>query len=257
MTSGIATLHLKDALTKPGCPICRVRRESEAHYIFYLLYENVNDLNTRGHLIASQGLCPAHTWQTLRREESGFGDSLGNSIIYADLCQRAAQGLEHYLKHSNDGMPIDPSNWRARLRGLLERFTMSDGKMEPLTPREACRVCEMGESTARSNLSWLIEGCTDTDPVFRTAYEASSGLCLAHLRQALSHSELSLAGGVRFIAATNARKLAALTHDLEEYGRKHAWDNRHEKLTEAEAASVERAASFFGGLSPDAKVKMR
>ena len=257
MISGIVTLHLQDALGKPGCPICRVRRESEAHYIFYLLHENVNDLNTRGHLIASQGLCPTHTWQTLRREENGFGDALGNSIIYADLCQRAAQGLEHYLKHSSGRAPRDPPNWRDRLRGVLDRLATNDGRMARLTPREACRVCEMGESTARSNVGWLLEGCTNADPVFRAAYEASSGLCLAHLRQALSHSEPSLASGVRFIAAASARKLAALTHDLEEYGRKQAWDNRHEKLTEAETASVERAAGFFGGLSPDAQVKVR
>lgn len=257
MTIGFHTLHLRQALGQPGCPICRVRRESEAHYIFYLLYENVNDLSTRAHLIASQGLCPAHTWQMLRREESGFGDALGNSIIHADLCRRVAEGLEHYLKHSGDYASPDAPNWRNRVRGLLGRASTNGRQMERLTPREACRVCEIGQGLAQSNLKWLVEGCTDADAVFREAYEASGGLCLAHLRQAPNHSEPSLASGVCFIAAASARKLATLARDLEEYGRKHGWDNRHEKLTEAEAASVERAASFFGGLSPDAKVKVR
>jgi hypothetical protein len=42
-----------------------------------------------------------------------------------------------------------------------------------------------------------------------------------------------------------------LTRDLNEYGRKHAWDHRDEVLTDAERISVERAVGFFGGLSPD------
>jgi hypothetical protein len=257
MTLGFYTLHLKQALGQPGCPICRLRRESEAHYIFYLLYENVNDVTTRAHLVASLGLCPTHTWQMLWREENGFGDALGNSIIYADLCRRAAEGLEHYLKHSNGHTRPDRFNWRTPLRRLLPRTMTTDRKMDRLTPREACRVCEIGHGAANSNLKWLVEGCTDADPAFREAYEASSGLCLTHLRQALAVSGLCDASGVHFIATATARKLTALTHDLEEYGRKHAWDNRHEMLTEAEATSVERAAGFFGGLASHAKVKER
>ena len=60
------TLYLKLAFSKPGCPICRLRRESEEPYLFNLLWENVNDGPTRRrrlrgnwkHKVDRVSLCP-------------------------------------------------------------------------------------------------------------------------------------------------------------------------------------------------------
>jgi hypothetical protein len=247
----VTTLHLKLAMDQPGCPICRLRRESEARYIFFFLYENINDLETRLHLIASQGLCPAHTWQAFQREVSGFGDGLGNSIVYVDLCQRIRTELERYRPRTNGHTPSHLPHWRDRLMRWLASQRIGLDRPDSLTPHEPCRVCEIGEQAVESNLGWLIEACADDDPAFRQLYAASSGLCLPHLRQAVMIAKSHDQCGFDFILMTDARRLTDLVHDLSEYGRKHAWDHRDEVLTDAERASVERAVSFFGGLPPN------
>ena len=250
MTLSVTTLHLKLALQRPGCPICRVRRESEA-LIHFFLYENINDLDTRIHLIASQGLCPTHTWQAFQREVTGFGDGLGNSIVYADLCQRVRLELERYRPSANGHTRSRLVGWLDRMmRWLTSHHVLSD-LPAPLTPHESCRVCETGEKSAESNLIWLLEACTGDDPLFRELYAASSGLCLPHLRQALAVVKSQQVQGLDFILQTDVRRLAELTHHLNEYGRKHAWDHRDEPLTADERSSVKRAVSFFGGLAPD------
>lgn len=245
---GIVTLELRGAFRQPGCPICRVKRETADRYILHLLWENVNDFTTRLHLVNSLGFCPKHTWQMYHAEVDMFGDGLGVSIIYEHLTRLIMDGLSGFEASLPMSAPERPSWWQRawlRLRAAMRR-TPSSPRLDGLAPHEECRVCFYANRTEQNNIEWLTQGCADDD--FRSKYIASDGLCLAHLRQALAHAAQTQPDVARFLASDAARRLAALVTDLDEYGRKHAWQYRHEVMTENERQSPYRASQFFGGL---------
>jgi len=247
---GIVTLELKGAFRQPGCPICRVRQETANRYIFHLLWENVNDFTTRLHLVRGLGFCPEHTWQLYHTEVDQFGDGLGISIIYEHLTRLIVDGLLSFEASLPVSTPEHRHWWQrgwARLRAAAQQTTSSPHRphMDDLVPNEECRACFYAKATEQNNIGWLVQGCADVD--FRSKYAASDGLCLAHLRQALAHAAQVEPDVARFLADDAARRLTALVTDLGEYGRKHAWQYRHEVKTDGEQDSPRRAAQFFGG----------
>jgi hypothetical protein len=106
----------------------------------------------------------------------------------------------------------------------------------------------MGEGTERAHLRWLLQGLSDPEAEFRKWYVRSERLCLRHLRQAVEGVEPATEAGAMFLARDMLEHLAALRTDLDEYGNKHAWDRRFDKMTKAEKVSWEKALRFFGGL---------
>ncbi|MDZ7271618.1 MAG: hypothetical protein ONB17_08370 [candidate division KSB1 bacterium] len=85
----IGYFALLEALTKPGCAICRRQAEGARKALEALFYESVNDTRTRERLRRSGGFCKEHA-----RLAAALGDPLGLSIIYRDLIAwyRVAEG---------------------------------------------------------------------------------------------------------------------------------------------------------------------
>jgi hypothetical protein len=242
VTQDVVWVDLKLALQQPGCPICRLRADSELRYIRTLLRESVNDPPTRGHFIASLGYCPEHTWQTGLLEKERFGVPLGNAVLYEHLSGVIQEQLVTYARR----MKWAYQPWRQRLS------TFWSGAAQPLTahelqPEARCRVCQMGEQSVQTYLAWLLRGLSRQEDEFQEGYAASDGLCLPHLRQGLTVADRNMESSARFLVETTLQRLAALQHDLSEFERKNAWDNRHETKTEAEMTAWRRALTFFGG----------
>jgi len=248
---GIVTLELSGAFRQPGCPICRVKRETADRYILHLLWENVNDYTTRLHLVRSLGFCPEHTWQLYHTEVNNFGDGLGISIIYEHLTHLIATGLHDFTTSLPASQRAHPRWWQrgwTQLRVWLGYPSPSRPapRIDDLAPSEECRGCFHARATEQNDVEWLVQGCADIG--FRNKYAASDGLCLTHLRQALKRAARSDPDVARFLANDAARRLTALVTDLDEYGRKHAWQYRHKVKTDGEQDSPRRASQFFGGL---------
>ncbi len=241
MTWNAVPVDLRLALNQPGCPICRLRSDSEARYIRSLLWESVNDSVTRGHFIGSLGYCPQHTWQIGLVEKERFGSPLGNAILYEHLSRVVQEQLAAYAHRMN---------WTRQKRRLHTFWHRSSQSLNPqeLQPREPCRVCQMGEQAGQANLGWLVRGVSSggSDDL-RELYVTSDGLCFLHLRQALAGAKPGQENGARFLVESTLHRLALLRHDLSEFERKHAWDNRHEANTETEQIAWLRALAFFGG----------
>jgi hypothetical protein len=94
-------------------------------------------------------------------------------------------------------------------------------------------------------LVWC-EWCLDA--TFRPLYEASDGLCLPHLHEALALAEHIHPEAARFLVCATVQRLEGLASDLDEYIRKHAWKYRHELVTEEEEMAAYRTSLLFGGL---------
>lgn len=242
-TGQVVALELRFAFHDPGCPVCRVRQQSVHRYLFGLLWEDVNNVRTRIELASSHGFCPEHTWQLYHLANARFYGEAGIAIVYEDL----ARYLADRLRHAGSCAPNatrKPRWWQYGWRRL--RAALGLHRSASVRPERSCPACERGDTCEARNLEWLVEGCLD--PAFRKLYEASDGLCLPHLCQALAMAKDTHPRAIPVLACATAQRLEGLAGDLGEYVRKHAWEYRHERVTEEEQISVHRMSQLVGGL---------
>lgn len=242
MSWGLA--NLLHAMQQPGCPLCRLQREAERRYLDNLLWENINDPATREQWAAGLGFCDRHAWQLQRLEARRYGDGLGNAILYEDLLQRVIPSLEALAREPTRALSAFHHRLIRSLPGFLPRDTDPNG-IPSLQGRQRCRVCRLGEDTARAYAEWLVEGLTEAE--VRRRYEASDGLCLPHLRMALACARDRAPDRFAWLASEAARRLQRLLGNLREYIRKHDWNYRHELMSPEERRSWIRAVAFFVG----------
>ena len=225
-------VNLKIAFREAGCPICRIRSQAVARYIFHTLWENVNDVTFRQHFLASEGLCPEHAWQMQNTDSRLWQDGLKTGILYESLLAAVRRQLAHEADTRQQvGHPWwHPARW----------WPLSSPMVQP--QRDACPVCRLGEFEdgfyARQLANKLPE------PAWQAAYADSDGLCLAHLRLTLAASDPQT--HCWLLAETESR-LQALQLDLAEYIRKHAWQFRDEPVSTAERQSWIRAVAWLRG----------
>ncbi|MEW6105743.1 MAG: DUF6062 family protein [Bacillota bacterium] len=228
--------NLRDAMAKPGCPICRLVSDAVARYLETFLYENVNDPGMRADLRRSNGFCPDHAG--LLREH---GDPLGHAIIYGDLVDHVLESLEGLLRGCSSGSArlLASGTVASRANDLLP------GRRCPacLVAREAEQryigvlVAELGSMSdvgPGSDPGWgtsvgssaglgsnvrLGSAAFESGPDLERALASSDGLCLSHLVQALKASRCG-AAATRLLQASIA-KLEELKAQLAEIRRKH------------------------------------
>jgi len=175
-------------MEEPGCPICRLVRESEEWRLWLLLYEHTGDPELHQRLGASLGLCGRHA------------ALLGRVVAQRPLATPAAV---------------------ARLYETL--CAHARGKLRSGIPRQCCDLCRYAEDTARryaASLAVLL-----LSPEGRRAYARSAGLCIPHLVLALEEATDEIRDLLR---RDISGRLAQLEHLLHELQRKQRYDVREE-----------------------------
>jgi len=245
MLSWFSLIDLRDALTKPGCPICQMRWKSACRYIGFLLYENVNDVDTRLTFWAGIGYCPDHTRLLAETSQKNEENPMGMNILYESLASFVKKEIVEYPIPRKRSNPL-----RLVLLHLLPgRFSMDTPKN--LTPKSTCRVCQIADDSAFLGLETLMQCLLDPEEKVYTLYPKSDGICLTHLRMALQEFT------VRYPSAGLILKEHAVNHlqhweqAMGEYVRKQAWQNRHETITDEENQALQHALAFFTGYSPE------
>ncbi len=259
MDIDLIALQLKLAFQEAGCPLCRLYHQAADRYIRNLLWEHVNDGETRLHFVRSLGFCPTHAWQLQQTEMATWGDGLGTGIMVEDLTGRILRELEIALGDLEQKVARpSPPAWQRWWRHLsqwwrhrLARSARASANNGPpgLWPRGRCRVCELSENSEATYLEWLVRGCLQPD--FQEWYRASDGLCLPHLRRALALAGPKRTQAALFLARVAHEKLTRLDGELQEYIRKHAWEFRHEPKLPSEQSAWIRAVAFFAGEMPE------
>jgi hypothetical protein len=192
---------LLEACREPGCPVCRLEQQGVERYLDNQFYENVNSPAWRDHLRASRGFCHEHVWLAVNQR---LGDALGFSIIYHDIANSLLRAL------NEDASPARASRRGASLREQVERLLVV------LTPRKRCPVCEHREEVTRNILSALADDLRTTE--ITDALQASEGICLPHLRQALGY--VNEASVYETLLRIHRAKLENLRNELAEFIRK-------------------------------------
>src|SRR5438067_7292585 len=81
--------ELLDACKKGGCPLCTMALDTVARYLDILIYENVNDPQTRDAVVAARGYCNGHSWQL----RATSGAAFGTALMYRDVLQHVAEEI--------------------------------------------------------------------------------------------------------------------------------------------------------------------
>jgi hypothetical protein len=208
--------EVQEALTEPGCSVCRLASRSVGRLIQTVAYDQVNDVALRGELRAAHGFCNQHAYRWLREARN----VLGTAIIYRELIAAALDDL--------DAAPAKGRLLRA-LRG---------SENEAVCP--ACRAQHQAEHRyLEALLATLAHDATAVE-----AFQASHGLCRRHTSAATRRG----GPGSACVADQTRNAMRDLLHDLDEVIRKEDYRFRAEPRTDNERTAPARAIAWVAGL---------
>lgn len=186
--------ELVEAFGQDGCPICRLGLRAARRYLDVLSYEGVNDPRWRAELRAARGFCNRHAWQFAEE----IHDGLGTAIIYHDIVGELLRVLG-----SPGGRGLSHAQ-RALAPGIL--YSDPTKLAADLVPQRTCPACRCLADTSQRYVDTLLAHVDD--PLFRSRYLASDGLCLPHLAQCLQQARTVVAYDL--LLSTFARRVASL-----------------------------------------------
>jgi hypothetical protein len=228
----IGFFRLVDACAKPGCPVCRCLVADARQYLGALLYEHVNDPDTRRRLRGSWGFCGWHTWMLRDLADPAFG----SAVIHEDLLRVLGQRVRRQWSVRRPGSP-GLLGWLRRLLGQGRRPLLAELRDR----RPTCSACQESMEAESRYLDAALRYAED--PQFDRAYARSDGLCLPHVVRVLERDSTGLAEP---LVAGTVQKWEALRKDLRAFIEKHDYRNAA-TFTEAEGLSYLRAFEVVAG----------
>jgi hypothetical protein len=102
----------KQALSRPGCPLCRVGAQSAMRYPRRVLHEGARNAATVARLERPRGFCRRPAWRFLGLERQAMHDWLGTATVAEGLAEGAAQLLK---------VSLEPAASRSERRGVARR----------------------------------------------------------------------------------------------------------------------------------------
>lgn len=189
-------VDLIEACKGPGCPVCVLGLSTARRYIDFVLYERVNDPDTRAEWRAARGYCNRHAWLMAAQHVRSLSVAILERAAIQEILDVLAGGLAGGL--SQDVVAVlaesNPRGvGRAVQRWLLGRAEThapsyrARNLADALEPQVVCPVCAQQEALEESALVSLLNDIGDAAMVH--AVERSDGLCLPHFRQALAQAQ--------------------------------------------------------------------
>jgi hypothetical protein len=229
----LAYFRLVDACAQPGCPLCRYVVEASRHYLDALVYEHVNDVDTRRRLRASWGFCNWHAWML----EELTGTAFGAAVIYEDLLRLVTRRVETLRNRSP--RQIVAQSLLASLLGIPRLPLLA----RLYRRRRPCPACEEAAGAEDRGLDTLLTSIGDLQ--FRRAYESSDGLCMPHgvlaVERGVGRSEAADLLGLTLAKWKGVQRI------LEGFISKHDYQNSV-PFTEEEAEARSRAVAVLAGM---------
>lgn len=229
---------LRHALTQPGCALCRLLARNADNYIEGVLWELVNDGETRHNLKKSRGYCRDHAWMLVR-----YGASLGVAVMMEDVLKTLLQVLEvaNFTPQPTSSLSRVWQKWNPNQTSEATADLVTD-----LSPQIPCPVCAQVRVSENYFLEALVKHFMGSDGL-DSVYRASVGFCLPHFRLALSQ----VSDQETFTALVEAQKAIwqRLQTELNEFIRKN--DYRYiEESFGPEGNSWLRAIEAISGAAP-------
>jgi hypothetical protein len=224
MESSMRFFDLLEACHQTGCPICRLLQRDSGRFIDALTYEYSLDQETHRQYRASYGLCADHAARL-----SKSGHALNVAVL-------TAAALDEALDHLERLDAPRPGLMRSRSKLAQE-----------LEPRARCMACEQEATSLTHYLEALRAGMREDR--FAAAFRESSGLCLPHVRSALTVIDRTSEAD-DFLSVQRAI-WSRLLAQVREYVRKADANHAGDPITAAEATSWRRAVELLAGIAPE------
>jgi hypothetical protein len=208
-------------LKKEGCPVCHGANRAAWRYLDSLLWEQVNDPETREKLRAGFGFCREHSMMAIAvagQQSAG----LGMAILYEDFLRSLDRRLGDAV--------------RTRRGERSRRFRA--GRRSPLPKPAPCRVCVNGRHVEEAYLR-LLGTAPDDSPVTSGIRAPQRGLCLNHTLFGLSRARTDEQADRILACFTHGDR--ELREELKGFIRKQDYRFQHEGLTPGEASAWKRA----------------
>jgi hypothetical protein len=232
----IGYVRLIEACRTSGCPVCRCLTDDGRRHLDALLYEQVNDPDTRRRLRAAWGLCNWHTWM-LRTVATA---ATGSAILYADLMRVTARRVDRL--HDRRPAPLARFfHWLSRLGGAVPT-ALRLRLVDRCGGRAPCPVCASARDAEARYIDTAIESVDD--PQFARAYANCSGLCVPHM--VLTIARRPGTPGLRPLLEQTIGKWETLRHRLDDFVREHDYRNT-EPISESEAAAGATVLEMVAG----------
>ena len=175
---------------KSSCPICLATEKSVIDYFDILLYERVNDPETRRVIDTSMGFCSKHTALLMR-----MGDSFGQSMIYRSV-------LTHIAKTLPSQLPLKK-----------RRIIFPKGIDHKNSYKNKCPACDFEKEFEELYLDEFVLGLEK--PEFRKSFAQFSGLCIPHFIKAMEICQKS--DTADFLLDTQLKVIDNLIAELDEF----------------------------------------
>jgi len=225
--------NLEDAFAEEGCPVCRIALQNVQRLIESTNYDALGDPGIRAELTEATGYCTVHAQQWLA---NAF--VLGTATLYRDVIVRTLRELRGLKGRRQIG---------GRLMSALGGTRGHSELAEVGAPRRLCPACELLQGSESALIRTLVDHLRSEE--VRSAYDATEGLCLPHLRRALEAStDAAVYQGLRDRAIRTEETL--LGH-LNEIVRKHDYRNRQEPSGEEKGAAVRAVIHVAGAAGID------
>lgn len=219
---------------------------SASRYLSVLLYESVNDVETRLKFWAGLGYCAEHTRLLTDISNKNEEKPIGMNILYESLACLVKEAILEYP------IPIRrPNSLQMLLRHVFPRW-LSEFTPGNLVPKASCRVCQIADGSVHIGLETLMQCLQDPEEKVYRLYPGSDGICLAHLRMALQEYAAQYPSAALLLRDHAMNRLTHWEQAMGEYIRKQAWENRLEVVTDEEEKALAHTLAFFTGDQPSA-----
>jgi len=238
MKRGLSWIDLKESLNMEGCPVCNTMSRSIDKYFQFLLYEYALDASVHKKMLASFGMCNAHTYLLQEAEANLKSDGLNISVLYETLFQK-----EEKLLAKIGQKELNESNKHFMNFGKKRDFAAY--KKEILTELIAKGICPgcLHQDESESYCTHVIlRLCKDEE--FRNKYETEKILlCRRHFLFMINETENKEM--IDYFVNEQRKKISRLHELLSGFIEKHDYRLKG-RMLEEEKKSWEKALEYFG-----------
>jgi hypothetical protein len=226
-----------EASDLPGCPVCRWANKSVERQLKGLIFDSVNDVDTRLGIRESLGFCHEHAWQL---PHAGDSAPLGIAFIYRDVLNTINKSLDK-ISHS----PSKASFLKSKLMGASDDEDFKNKSMgKHMVAGAPCPACVRNKEMGDIAITAVVDTLAEQDEAMVAALQKSEGLCFPHLRLALDTAPNQFTFAT--LVQIHQEKLSALIAELDEFIRKNDYRFQHEGFGE-ESDSWRRAMNQMVG----------